>query len=131
MATRILVVEDEADILRLVEIKLRRSGFEVLTARDGEAGLALALAERPDVLLCDVMMPKRDGYSVISEVKRLLGEGAPISILLTARGQQADQAQGRACGSDDYIVKPFSPNELVERLNAILARADGSSPGSA
>ena len=131
MGRRILVVEDEPDILRLIEIKLKRAGFEVLTARDGEEGLALALAERPDVLLCDVMIPKRDGYSVVSEVKRQLGAGAPISILLTARGQQADIAQGRDCGSDDYILKPFSPSELVKRLNGILARAGDSSPTSA
>jgi DNA-binding response OmpR family regulator len=122
MAIRVLVVDDEADILRLVEIKLRKSGFEVLTAHDGQEGLDLALAERPDLLLLDVMMPRKDGYTVVMEIKEKLGEESPIIILLTARGQEEDVIKGLSCGADDYIIKPFSPRELLARINVILIK---------
>ncbi|GAC1347336.1 MAG: hypothetical protein NVSMB27_12530 [Ktedonobacteraceae bacterium] len=119
---RVLVVDDEADILRLIEIKLRKAGFEVLTARDGQEGLDKALAEKPDLLLLDVMMPRRDGYSVVAEVKRELGADSPIMILLTARGQEADVVKGLTSGADDYIIKPFSPRELLARINVVLIK---------
>lgn len=122
MPIRVLVVDDEADILRLVEIKLRKSGFEVLTAHDGQEGLDLALAERPDLLLLDVMMPRKDGYTVVTEIKEKLGEESPIIILLTARGQEADVIKGLSSGADDYIIKPFSPRELLARINVILIK---------
>jgi len=122
MAIRVLVVDDEADILRLIEIKLRKSGFEVLTARDGQEGLEKALAERPDLLLLDVMMPRKDGYSVVAEIKEKLGDESPIMILLTAKGQETDVVKGLTSGADDYIIKPFSPRELLARINVILIK---------
>ena len=123
MPMRVLVVDDEADIRRLIEIKLRRAGFEVLTAADGQEGLETTLAQRPDLVLLDVMMPRRDGYSVVSEIKQQLGSEAPIVILLTAKGQEADVVQGLASGADDYVIKPFSPRELVARIQVALIKA--------
>jgi DNA-binding response OmpR family regulator len=122
MAIRILAIDDEEDILRLIEIKLTKAGFEVLTARDGQQALERALAEKPDLMLVDVMMPRRDGYSVVSEVKQRLGAEAPIIILLTARGQETDVVQGLTNGADDYIIKPFSPRELIARINVVLIK---------
>ena len=122
MAIRVLAIDDEDDILRLIEIKLTKAGFEVLTARDGQQALERALAEKPDLMLVDVMMPRRDGYSVVSEVKQRLGTEAPIIILLTARGQETDVVQGLTNGADDYIIKPFSPRELIARINVVLIK---------
>lgn len=122
MSVRALVVDDEADILRLIEIKLKKSGFEVLTARDGQEGLEKALAEKPDIMLVDVMMPKLDGYSVVAAVKEKLGAEAPIILLLTAKGQEADVVKGLTSGADDYIIKPFSPRELIARISVALIK---------
>lgn len=116
MSVRVLVIEDEADIQRLIEMKLKASGFVVLTATDGEEGLATALAERPEIVLCDVGMPKKDGYTVITELRNQLGDRTPVILMLTARGQQAEMIQGLSSGADDYIVKPFSPRDLVARI---------------
>ncbi|HYL44282.1 MAG TPA: response regulator [Ktedonobacteraceae bacterium] len=123
MAIRTLVVDDEADILRLIEIKLKKAGFEVTTARDGQEGLDKALAIKPDLLLIDVMMPKLDGYSVVAEVRNVLGAESPIIILLTARGQETDVIKGLTSGADDYIIKPFSPRELIARINVALIKS--------
>lgn len=122
MAIRALVVDDEADILRLIEIKLKKSGFDVLTAHDGQEGLEKALAEKPDIMLVDVMMPRMDGYTVVATIKERLGAEAPIMLLLTAKGQEADVVQGLSSGADDYIIKPFSPRELLARINVALIK---------
>ncbi|GAC1476673.1 MAG: hypothetical protein PVSMB4_00650 [Ktedonobacterales bacterium] len=119
---RVLAVDDEADILHLIEIKLKKAGFEVMTGRDGQEGLDKALAEKPDLMLVDVMMPQLDGYAVVREVKRQLGVDAPIIILLTAKGQEADVVKGLSSGADDYIIKPFSPRELIARVNVLLIK---------
>ena len=126
MATRILAVDDEPDILRLIEIKLNKAGFEVLTASDGEEGLRLALAEKPALMIVDVMMPGLDGYQVVSRAKEQLGDEAPIAIFLTAKGQESDVLQGFTSGADDYMMKPFSPQELVERITVALVKAGRS-----
>ncbi|GAC1394131.1 MAG: hypothetical protein NVS4B11_23210 [Ktedonobacteraceae bacterium] len=123
MAIRALVVDDEADILRLIEIKLKKAGFEVMTARDGQEGLDKALAEKPDIMLVDVMMPRMDGYTVVSEVRQKLGSEAPVIILLTAKGQEADIVKGLTSGADDYIIKPFSPRELIARVNVVMIKS--------
>ena len=123
MATRILAVDDEPDILRLIEIKLTKAGFEVLTAGDGEEGLRLALEERPALMVVDVMMPGLNGYQLVSEVKTQLGGEAPLAVFLTARGQESDVLEGFTSGADDYVMKPFSPQELVERITVALIRA--------
>ena len=88
----------------------------------------LALAEKPDVMIVDVMMPKKNGYELIAEVKKELGDKAPISILLTAKGEEADVIKGFSEGADDYIKKPFSPAELIDRVNINLVKR-GKSPG--
>lgn len=123
MAIRALVVDDEKDILRLIEIKLKKAGFEVVTAHDGQEGLEKALAEKPDIMLVDVMMPRMDGYTVVSEVRQQLGSEAPVIILLTAKGQEADVVKGLTSGADDYIIKPFSPRELIARINVVLIKS--------
>ncbi|MFL5733702.1 MAG: response regulator transcription factor [Chloroflexia bacterium] len=129
MATRVLVMDDESDIRHLVEVKLKGAGFEVLTARNGKEGVEMALAEKPHLMVVDVMMPEKDGYTVIREVKEALGDAAPIAILLTARGQDADVARGLASGADDYIIKPFSPRELLARINvALIKQGKGAQP---
>ena len=122
MAIRVLAMDDEADILRLVRIKLEKAGFQVSTALDGEEGVEKGLAERPDVMIVDVMMPKKDGYQVVAEVKEKLGDKAPIAILLTAKGQETDVVKGLTGGADDYVTKPFSPRELIERINVALIK---------
>ncbi len=122
MTIRILAIDDEADVLHLLEVKLAKAGYQVSTARDGEEGVTKALAERPDLMIVDVMMPKKDGYQVVAEVRELLGGGAPVMILLTAKGQEADVIKGLSGGADDYIIKPFSPRELIERVRVALIR---------
>jgi DNA-binding response OmpR family regulator len=122
VAVRVLAVDDERDILHLIEIKLRRAGFEVFTARDGEEAIQVAEREKPDVVLLDVMMPKRDGYSVAQELKSRLSP-PPIVIMLTAKGQETDVVRGLKAGAEDYIVKPFAPRELLARMNIALLKA--------
>jgi len=120
---RVLAADDEPDVLGLVETKLQKAGFEVTTANDGEEAVQKALAERPDVIVMDVMMPKLDGLSACTQIKKQLGDDAPIIILLTARGQKSDVVEGLGCGADDYMVKPFAPRELVARVNVALMKA--------
>jgi len=122
MSKRVLVVEDEADIRRLVSIKLKGAGYDVSTASDGEEGLAVAIRDKPDLLVSDVMMPKKDGYTMVREVREALGSEAPAVIMLTARGQDSDVATGLDSGADDYIVKPFAPRELVARIQVVMLR---------
>jgi two-component system, OmpR family, phosphate regulon response regulator PhoB len=126
---RILIVEDEQDIADLIGFNLQRAGFEVLKAYDGVAGTDVALRERPDLIVLDLMLPGRDGYSVFRELKRdPRGAGIPV-IMLTARAQTEDRIQGLEAGADDYLTKPFSPKELLLRIQAILKRSDGP-PGT-
>jgi DNA-binding response OmpR family regulator len=118
----VLAADDDEDILGLVAFRLERSGYTVIQARDGEEALALAVMELPDLAVLDVMMPKLDGFEL---TRRLRAEEAtsrmPI-ILLTARAQDADVQRGFEAGADDYLRKPFSPNELRARVQAILGR---------
>jgi DNA-binding response OmpR family regulator len=118
----VLAADDDPDILDLVAFRLERSGYTVLQARDGEEALALAVKELPDLAVLDVMMPKLDGFEL---TRRLRAEAAtsrmPI-ILLTARAQDADVQRGFDAGADDYLRKPFSPEELRARVQAILGR---------
>jgi two-component system, OmpR family, alkaline phosphatase synthesis response regulator PhoP len=123
----VLVVEDE-DALRMALVDaLRGEGLRVLEAADGEAGLALALREAPDLVLLDLMLPKRDGFSVLRAMREDRLESAVI--ILTARGEEWDRVQGFEYGADDYVVKPFSTRELLLRIQAVLRRADGDAPG--
>ena len=104
-----------------LEDVLTREGYRVLTAADGESGLKRALEEKPDLVLLDIMMPQLDGYAVCAELRRL---GCPAAILmLTAKGQIEDRVTGLDAGADDYLVKPFSTQELLARTRAVLRRA--------
>jgi len=124
---RILVVEDEEPLRMALVDALAAEGFEVLEAADGEVGLALALREGPDVVLLDVMLPRRDGFSVLRAIRedRLT---APV-VILSARGEEWDRVQGFEYGADDYVVKPFSMRELLMRVRAVLQRSAGGVPG--
>jgi DNA-binding response OmpR family regulator len=125
MPIRVLAVDDEPDVLRLIQIKLQKAGFEVLTARDGQEGLNIALVEHPDVVLMDVMMPRMDGFTSASKIKEQM-QPAPIILMLTAKGQQADVIQGLVGGADDYVIKPFAPRELIARINVALIKSGKS-----
>ncbi|MGD2041657.1 MAG: response regulator transcription factor [Anaerolineae bacterium] len=122
MAQTILVVDDEARILKLVRDYLERAGFAVLTARDGETALTLARIEQPDLIVLDLMLPGVDGLDVC---RRLRQESDVPIIMLTARVEETDRIVGLELGADDYITKPFSPRELVARIRATLRRVDG------
>ncbi len=126
---RILIVEDEQDIADLIGFNLQRGGFEVLKAHDGITGTETALRERPDLIVLDLMLPGRDGYAVFRELRRDSRTAEIPVIMLTARAQTEDRIQGLEAGADDYLTKPFSPKELMLRVQAILKRAEAP-PGS-
>jgi DNA-binding response OmpR family regulator len=116
----VLVADDDQDILELIAFRLERAGYRILTASNGERALEIALEQRPDLAVLDVMMPRLTGLEV---TERIRAEGARMPIvLLTARVQEADVARGFEAGADDYIKKPFSPQELRARVQAILGR---------
>lgn len=126
---RILVVEDERDIADLVGFNLERAGFSVLKAHDGVTGSQLAIRESPDLIVLDLMLPGKDGYAVFKELRRdSRSRDIPV-IMLTARAQTEDRIQGLEAGADDYLTKPFSPKELLLRVQAVLKRAEAV-PGS-
>jgi two-component system phosphate regulon response regulator PhoB len=126
---RILIVEDEQDIADLIGFNLQRGGFQVLKAHDGVAGTEMALRERPDLIVLDLMLPGRDGYAVFRELRRDPRTVDIPVIMLTARAQTEDRIQGLEAGADDYLTKPFSPKELMLRVQAVLKRAEAP-PGS-
>lgn len=118
----VLVADDDPDILALVSFRLERAGYAVVRAQDGEEALRLATARPPDLAVLDVTMPRLDGYEVTSRLRRNQGTSRVPVILLTARVQEADIARGFEAGADDYVKKPFSPQELGARVQAILGR---------
>ncbi|SMC26591.1 two component transcriptional regulator, winged helix family [Desulfacinum hydrothermale DSM 13146] len=121
--SKILVVEDDPDILNLVAWHLKAADYHVLKAQDGTHALETALAEKPDLVILDLMLPGMDGLEVCKEIRRN-GETAHVPIImLTARGEEADRIVGLELGADDYVVKPFSPRELVLRVQAVLRRS--------
>lgn len=126
---RILIVEDEEDIADLIGFNLDRAGYRVLTAHDGITGTDMAMRERPDLIILDLMLPGRDGFAVFRELRRDSRSVHIPVIMLTARAQTEDRIQGLEAGADDYLAKPFSPRELLLRVRAILKRAD-STPGA-
>jgi DNA-binding response OmpR family regulator len=121
MPSKILVVDDEPFILRSLLFILKKEGYQVASATDGEEALAQIAREKPDLVFLDVMMPKKDGY----EVCRILKADPALSdiyvLLLTAKGQTKDREKGIDVGADEYITKPFSPSMVVEKVRAILA----------
>ena len=117
---RILIVDDEPEIVRGLEDNLRFEGYQTLVATNGEDGLRLAASEAPDLVLLDIMMPRVSGWDVCRELRRK-GIDVPI-IMLTARGEEADRVRGLELGADDYLAKPFSLRELLARVRAVLRR---------
>ena len=122
----ILVIEDDRNTANLITLYLKREGFRPLTAGDGEAGLGLAERQQPDLVILDLMLPKLDGWEVC---RRLRQTSAVPVIMLTARGEEVDRVAGLTLGADDYVVKPFSPRELMARVKAVLRRAPRPHPG--
>jgi DNA-binding response OmpR family regulator len=118
---RLLLIEDELPLRTAVRDALTDEGWRVITAADGQDGFDKALAEKPDVILLDIMLPKLDGYALCRELRRL-GHRMPV-LMLTARGQVEDRVHGLDCGADDYLVKPFSLAELKARLRALHRRS--------
>jgi DNA-binding response OmpR family regulator len=124
----ILVVDDEPSIREVVSIYLRRAGYRVIVAQDGQQALQALEGEPPDLVVLDLMLPKVDGLEI---TRRLRAAGDTPIIMLTARREEADRIAGLELGADDYVVKPFSPQELVSRVKAVLRRARGTAPASA
>ncbi len=118
--TTILVAEDERDIRELIAFTLKYHGFDVITADNGEQALQLASETHPDLLLLDVRMPRLTGYEVCQKVKQQETTRDIPVVFLSAKGQEAEILQGQQAGAVDYILKPFSPQELAERLRAVL-----------
>lgn len=126
---KILVIEDERDVADLVCFNLERSGYSVASAHDGLTGQDMALRNAPDLIILDLMLPGKDGFSVFKELRRDNRTASTPVILLTARAQTEDRILGLKVGADDYVTKPFSPKELMLRVAAVLRRAEAS-PGS-
>jgi DNA-binding response OmpR family regulator len=124
----VLVVEDEMKIARLVRDYLEHAGFGVTVTHDGDSAVASARGSRPDLIVLDLGLPGRDGLDVTRELRR--SSNVPI-VMLTARGDEADRVAGLELGADDYVVKPFSPKELVARVRAVLRRTDAARSGGA
>ena len=122
---KILVVDDEPQITELLKSYLEREGYQVAVAADGEEALAMADAERPDLILLDLMLPKKNGFEVCRDIRAK--SRVPI-IMLTARDEEPDKIVGLELGADDYITKPFSPREAVARVRAVLRRSEPDSP---
>ncbi|MGD8627176.1 MAG: response regulator transcription factor [Anaerolineae bacterium] len=125
MAQRILVVDDDREIVRLVRTYLEQDDYEVLTAYDGETALHILRRERPDLVLLDLMLPERDGWDVTRVVRGDASLAAMPIIMLTARIEDHDKIVGLELGADDYVSKPFNPREVVARVRAVLRRARG------
>lgn len=122
MPTKVLLIDDEPDVLRLIETKLEKLKFQVISTSDGEAGLATALVEKPDVIILDLLLPKGDGYTILRTVKTAY-QPVPIVIILTAKNNLEEMVQALSNGADDYITKPFSPRDLISRVNVALIKA--------
>ena len=119
---KILVIDDEADLLEVVDFNLTQAGHQVITATDGEAGIELARRHSPDLVLLDLMLPKLPGTEVCRALKRDPATRSMPVLILTARGEEIDRVVGFELGADDYVCKPFSVRELLLRVSAILKR---------
>ena len=119
---KVLLVEDDPVILRLLEVNFDLEGFEVVVAHDGAEGIEMARSERPDLVISDIMMPNVSGLELVAALKGDGDTAAIPIILLSAKAQSADVKAGMAAGADDYVTKPFEPLELVDRVRALIAR---------
>ena len=123
MREKILIVEDERDIVRMLEYNLKKEGFRVVSASDGREALRRAEREHPDIIILDLMLPEIDGLEVCKTLKQSSGTADIPIIMLTAKAQETDKIVGLELGADDYITKPFSIRELTARVKAVLRRA--------
>ncbi len=119
MSKKILIVDDEKNIVDILKFNLEKEGFETIEAYDGEQGLEMALNEKPDLILLDIMLPKMDGFTVCRKIRQSLS--TPI-LMLTAKEEEVDKVLGLELGADDYITKPFSPRELLARVKTNIRR---------
>lgn len=119
---KILVIDDDVKICEVIKLYLEKEGFEVVVAHNGMDGIAMFKNEMPDLVILDIMLPKKDGYEVCRELRKI--SNIPI-IMLTAKGETFDKVLGLELGADDYIVKPFDPKELIARIKAVLRRTQG------
>ncbi|MGD8458230.1 MAG: response regulator transcription factor [Anaerolineales bacterium] len=124
---KILTVDDEPRFIRLIEANLQTAGYEVLTAPDGRTAIDIVANQTPDLVLLDIMMPEMDGFQTLDRIREF--SNVPV-IILTARGEETHRVEGLNRGADDYVVKPFSANELLARVRAVIRRAQ-ISPGDA
>ncbi|MCZ6575201.1 MAG: response regulator [Gammaproteobacteria bacterium] len=123
MAKSILLVDDEPNIVLSLEFLMKRAGYAVRTATDGDAALEAITEDRPDLILLDVNMPKRDGFEICQLIRSNPGwKNIPI-IMLTAKGRDVEREKGLAMGADDYVTKPFATQEVVKKVEAILGKA--------
>jgi DNA-binding response OmpR family regulator len=120
MANKILIVDDEPNIVLSLEFLMKQAGFQVSTAADGESGLEAVAAECPDLILLDVMMPRKNGYEVCQTIRENPAWQHTRIIMLTAKGREVEREKGLALGADDYVTKPFSTQEVVEKVQALL-----------
>ena len=119
---KVLVVDDEEYIQHILNFSFGAEGYEVVTAADGEEGIRKARSEKPDIIVLDIMMPKMDGYEACKRLKAdPHTKNIPV-ILLTAKGREVDRKLGSQAGADDYVVKPFSPGRLIERVEGMMKR---------
>lgn len=122
MKEKILIVDDEKDIVKMLDYNLRREGFKVISAYDGEDAIDLAKREYPDLIILDLMLPAMDGLEVCKVLKKEDRTAKIPIIMLTAKAEEADKILGLELGADDYLTKPFSPRELIARVKAVLRR---------
>ena len=120
---KVLVIDDDPVIVQLLRVNFEIEGFEVVSAADGREGFERAKADRPDLVLSDIMMPRMDGLELVAQLKAHASTRSLPIILLSAKAQNAEVQQGLDAGADDYVTKPFDPLELIDRVNAVLARA--------
>jgi two-component system OmpR family response regulator len=119
---QILIVEDEAEIAQLIQLYLEKEGFSCRTCRDGLAALQVFQEQQPDLIILDLMIPGMDGLEVCARIRQKPGSKDPYILMLTAKGEELDRIIGLSTGADDYMIKPFSPRELVARVRALLRR---------
>jgi len=125
---RVLVIEDDKDIIELVRYNLEKDGFHVAACVDGGTGLAQIRKNPPDLLILDLMLPKLSGLEICKEVRKDVSLNKLPILILTAKGEEADRVVGLELGADDYVTKPFSPRELVARVKALLRRTEPGTP---
>jgi two-component system, OmpR family, alkaline phosphatase synthesis response regulator PhoP len=122
---KLLVIDDEKDLIELIRYNFEKEGFKVIGAGNGELGLSLAASEKPDIVVIDLMLPDMDGLDICRSLREGSGTAHIPIIMLTAKSAESDRVVGLELGADDYVTKPFSPRELVARVKALLRRSSG------